>query len=257
MIKFLRKIRHRLFIENKLSKYLLYAIGEILLVVIGILIALQINNWNEGIKKANQEKELYSQLIADLISEGTTIEKAIDRAKEYEDLHYHLFDARNGLAEYDSTMKYGLLRYNIPFSPTFKGNNQIIVDKLSKKSVRDAINAYFNAEKEAEYQNEDFYRFKEGRVRPYLIAHHINKPDVVYNQTKYQKVDPKRTVDYQELSKQFGTDEFDGILFELKVKTVNVILRLETLKDRNAELRKTLQDELKNKSIVKKDMLAQ
>ncbi|WP_051957594.1 DUF6090 family protein [Altibacter lentus] len=47
MIKFFRKIRHRFLSENKFSKYLLYAIGEIILVVIGILIALQINNWNQ------------------------------------------------------------------------------------------------------------------------------------------------------------------------------------------------------------------
>ncbi|MCJ7466437.1 MAG: DUF6090 family protein [Maribacter sp.] len=47
MINFFRKIRQRLLTENKASKYLLYAIGEIVLVVIGILIALQINNWNQ------------------------------------------------------------------------------------------------------------------------------------------------------------------------------------------------------------------
>ena len=47
MIKFFRKIRQRLLSENKLSKYFLYAIGEIVLVVMGILIALQINNNNE------------------------------------------------------------------------------------------------------------------------------------------------------------------------------------------------------------------
>lgn len=46
MIKFFRNIRQQLLTENKMSKYLLYAIGEIILVVIGILIALQINNWN-------------------------------------------------------------------------------------------------------------------------------------------------------------------------------------------------------------------
>jgi hypothetical protein len=46
MIKFFRKIRQKLLSENKFSKYLLYAIGEIILVVIGILIALSINNWN-------------------------------------------------------------------------------------------------------------------------------------------------------------------------------------------------------------------
>jgi hypothetical protein len=51
MIKFFRKIRQKLLVENKISKYLLYAIGEVVLVVIGILIALSVNNWNEGNKK--------------------------------------------------------------------------------------------------------------------------------------------------------------------------------------------------------------
>ena len=50
MIKFFRHIRKSLLEENKMGKYFKYAIGEIILVVIGILIALQINNWNEGIK---------------------------------------------------------------------------------------------------------------------------------------------------------------------------------------------------------------
>ena len=55
MIKFFRKIRQRLLTENKFSKYLIYAIGEIVLVVIGILIALSINNWNENLKNKKLE----------------------------------------------------------------------------------------------------------------------------------------------------------------------------------------------------------
>ena len=59
MIKFFRKIRQKTLIENKFGKYLTYAIGEIILVVIGILIALQINNWNEQQNiQGNQEKYL-------------------------------------------------------------------------------------------------------------------------------------------------------------------------------------------------------
>ncbi len=57
MIKFFRKIRQNLLMENKTGKYLKYAIGEIVLVVIGILIALQINNWNENSKERYVEQE--------------------------------------------------------------------------------------------------------------------------------------------------------------------------------------------------------
>ncbi|WP_229741435.1 DUF6090 family protein, partial [Planktosalinus lacus] len=59
MIKFFRNIRKNLLNEGKTTKYFKYAIGEIILVVIGILIALQINNWNERENSISQaEKHL-------------------------------------------------------------------------------------------------------------------------------------------------------------------------------------------------------
>jgi len=66
MIKFFRHIRKSLLMENKTSKYFKYAIGEIILVVIGILIALQINNWNEIRKQRNQELHYLKNLKTDL-----------------------------------------------------------------------------------------------------------------------------------------------------------------------------------------------
>ena len=48
MLRFFRTIRKQLMEQNKVRKYLLYAVGEILLVAVGILIALQVNNWNES-----------------------------------------------------------------------------------------------------------------------------------------------------------------------------------------------------------------
>jgi hypothetical protein len=62
MIKFFRQIRYKLMSENKTSKYFKYAIGEILLVVIGILIALQINTWNEERKERNREQAILKNL---------------------------------------------------------------------------------------------------------------------------------------------------------------------------------------------------
>jgi len=66
MIKFFRKIRYDLMEKNKTGKYLKYAIGEIVLVVIGILIALQINNWNENRKLDEIKQNYYQQLLVDL-----------------------------------------------------------------------------------------------------------------------------------------------------------------------------------------------
>ena len=65
MIKFFRKIRQNLLAEGKTEKYINYAIGEIVLVVIGILIALSINNWNESRKNKLTESEYYCKLLAD------------------------------------------------------------------------------------------------------------------------------------------------------------------------------------------------
>jgi len=63
MIKFFRKIRQNLLSEGKTGKYLKYAFGEIVLVVIGILIALQINNWNNNKINQSDSKEFNQRLL--------------------------------------------------------------------------------------------------------------------------------------------------------------------------------------------------
>ncbi len=68
MIKFFRKIRQNLISEGKTGKYLKYALGEIILVVIGILIALQINNWNISKSKLKESTEFVARLKAEVKS---------------------------------------------------------------------------------------------------------------------------------------------------------------------------------------------
>tara|TARA_R110001583_G_C5522823_1_gene397769 strand:- start:52 stop:798 length:747 start_codon:yes stop_codon:yes gene_type:complete len=87
MIKFFRKIRQNLLSEGKTGKYFKYAIGEIILVVIGILIALQINNWNESRKLENKKQELIINLISDFESNIKQLQPAI---KESDTLEYKM-----------------------------------------------------------------------------------------------------------------------------------------------------------------------
>jgi len=82
MIKFFRHIRERLLTENKFSKYLLYAIGEVALVVIGILIALGINDWNEKRKVNLQELTILNELKLSLESNKTILNNRIRNSQD-------------------------------------------------------------------------------------------------------------------------------------------------------------------------------
>ena len=88
MIKFFRKIRQNLLSEGKTSKYFQYAIGEIILVVIGILIALQINNWNQVRKEYKETNILLNNLKLDVeenIKNLKELQKSLEIRKDYAD----------------------------------------------------------------------------------------------------------------------------------------------------------------------------
>jgi hypothetical protein len=75
MISLFRKIRQKLLQENKVTRYLAYAIGEIFLVVIGILIALQVNTWNEERKSRKYETNFYTAILDDLEKDKAKIDQ--------------------------------------------------------------------------------------------------------------------------------------------------------------------------------------
>ena len=109
MIKFFRKFRQKLLSENqtsakasagmktgssseapaKMGKYLIYAIGEITLIMIGILLALQINNWNQNTQKKEQEIVYYCKIKEDLQNDQRNIQRSI------ESLNDRIFTAKN------------------------------------------------------------------------------------------------------------------------------------------------------------------
>jgi AraC-like DNA-binding protein len=75
MIKFFRHIRQSLIMKNQTGQYFKYAIGEIILVVIGILIALQINNWNENRKNQKEQYFILNKLQTDIVSDINYLEE--------------------------------------------------------------------------------------------------------------------------------------------------------------------------------------
>lgn len=110
MIKFFRKIRQRLLSENKFSKYLIYAIGEILLVIIGILIALSLNKRSEqkqAVEKVNIIlKNVAKELESDII-QGTEL---IKNYREYDSLSNLVFNNKVTYEDYVKSKNYRLWR---------------------------------------------------------------------------------------------------------------------------------------------------
>jgi len=93
MIKFFRHIRQNLIMENKTSKYFKYAIGEIVLVVIGIMIALQINNWNEQRIQDKEEQVALKNLRQDFefnlkTLDSILIETTDNKEKQFQVLNH-------------------------------------------------------------------------------------------------------------------------------------------------------------------------
>ena len=120
MIKFFRKIRHKLLSENKLSKYLLYAIGEIVLVVIGILIALQINNANE-LRKQNETLNSIFRIVKDDLN--SDLKEMNEFIEYYERVRKPIFDTLLSAKPTFEDMK-----ENRKYSLVFRGYEDIDVN---------------------------------------------------------------------------------------------------------------------------------
>jgi len=117
MIKFFRKIRQKLLSENKFSKYLIYAVGEIILVVIGILIALSINNWNENKKTTANIKNLLIGLTNDLKQDTLLIQERLPFIEE----HYKFNETlRQRVAKPNATLDTLIQIMQHEFNPNWK-----------------------------------------------------------------------------------------------------------------------------------------
>ena len=94
MLRIFSSIRQSLLAENKSVKYLKYAVGEVLLIMVGIILALQFNNWNEGRKEVHERQELSENLKQDFEISLELLETELGEAEEiYENIELLLRNA--------------------------------------------------------------------------------------------------------------------------------------------------------------------
>jgi len=167
MIKFFRKIRQNLLVENNTGKYLKYAIGEIVLVMIGILLALQVNEWNNERKRKQAEQIIITQLqtdlkksqielvdIKDFYLERTRISAQMLRAFYKEELPDNIEDYLNGA------------NASRVYSPVLGTARSLInsgkIDIISSVALKNNIISYVE---EVDYKLKDISRYEESYYR--------------------------------------------------------------------------------------------
>lgn len=186
MITFFRKVRQKLLSDNKFSKYLIYAVGEIMLVVIGILIALQINNWNTNRKNSQFEQSILVDIELEISSNIERLKETIDKHEESLNATQEfikIFEDNDKLSEAsDSTVNALLMAmdYNQTYDPTSGILESIIssgqINYLQNKELKYLLASIDDLTKDA---NESTKAIE--AQRPFLLYPSFTKSWIVEN----------------------------------------------------------------------------
>jgi hypothetical protein len=247
MLRFFRNIRQKLILQENIRKYLLYALGEIMLVVIGILIALQINNWNEVNKDRAYELKMLSEINRDLQSEinrnsnGLRLFSEIDFSlnellkmrtnSEYprDSLHVHLDNLRSA----------GLF---FPYSDgAYEALKSGGLDKISNNELRMKLVRLY-----------DYYF-----VMMAIFTNELARPSMIEKFTLFDQVFPVElspgdegmmieSYDYSNFEEVVQTAEFMDLLKSANEFVPSVKSRLDALLRQMKEVQQLLDEELQN-----------
>ena len=181
MLFLLRQIRRKLLTENKVTTYLLYAVGEIILVMIGILLAVQIDDWNEYKNARAKEKEYLGRIVENLVQDSLMIENRIIFYKVVQNyglntLAYLEDDEIRGISHEElliSSFHAGQIMTLIFTSPTYEelksaGELNLIQD-VSLRNEMDAYYAHSLSDINTTLGNKPQYRERIRSILPYNL----------------------------------------------------------------------------------------
>lgn len=211
MIKLFRKIRQNLLSENKFSKYLIYAIGEIVLVVIGILIALQINNWNEDRKQKKLEESTLIEIKANLLADIDDFQTDINGYNTAANSCRIVIDFIDGKTPYNDSLNLhlGKLRIQGVFAPTTVAYENLKlsgIKLISNDSLRNTLSNLY----EVQYKYTAGYLEAEYQLDNQVLGEYYTKEMKEYSPYRYAK-----PVDYESL---INNQEFRSLLMHRKMK---------------------------------------
>ncbi len=252
MIKFFRTIRQRMITESRVSKYLIYAFGEIVLVVIGILIALQLNSWNAERTDQLTINKYYERIHSELRTSMDKIDGHLERlelilTQNERTLKVIASGNRDSIPTMEKTM--GALAtmwtLSLQFPVTEEFLNQDHLFKIDNDSIKTGMINFKHVQKHIQDQNEYISAQYTNTIEPFFNKH-INYSAVAMEQYRLNLVTGGPPNDYEALAKSL---EFWNILtFKLESLTYEIIM-LERAKAKLEWLDDQIVSELEKKKI--------
>jgi len=201
--------------KNQTKKYVLYALGEIFLVVIGILIALQINNWNQNRIARIEEQKILKKIRVDLTAADSINKKTLSDFNKYQNLHRQIFNEMRGKATRDTTQTYHSLWWYSVYTPIISQNHKKDVAVLTNESAREALADYLEQEINIIKAFKKWDDIKIEEVRPFINRNNIKDVDAMLSSSNYwQDIINKKfdMINYNRLKAQYTSEEFEQIL---------------------------------------------
>ena len=231
--------------KNKTGKYLKYAIGEIVLVVVGILIALQVNDWNEDRKALQNEKNIYSNIIEDLKRDKTLLQYELSHAKEHQKVHYRIFYEFMGDSVYDENFQYDYMIIPITFHSHLQENHFGVSKSITDKDLTKSINTYFRALRAVEESINEHNSDIKNEIVNFFAEKGVFDVKNAFNQEGGWERNPQKQILLHEKLIQLQNDNyFQGFLVNQRMWTQVIIERIENQLDLNDQLVRMLEEKL-------------
>jgi len=246
MVKIFGRIKRKLLIEGKFKSYLFYAIGEIILVVIGILIAIKIDDLNRESQFRKEEVDNYKLIIVDLKRDSALLGNYHHRGTTYLNTYYQLNEIDRNNGDFSGLIA-DFLVSNIQFSPVTQNNHQATIEKLRNNQVREQINSYFGQLEQVNQATDEFNELISQFSRPFfLLENEIFRNETVFN-VKNRGFPPQlgiSTVDTTKLKIVMKHPHFIPILSQLRMSIGFYVSSIERSMVENQKIIKDLEGKI-------------
>lgn len=236
MISFFRKIRQKLLNENRVTRYLAYAVGEIFLVVIGILVALQVNNWNEQRKEKARERELLIFALENIKTDSLSLDSIISRTDKILDVHRNLVLLSEDKISDKEVGNLDLVRASEPNILVLKKNNPNLPNEVKEQELRKVLLDHYLTIEWLEYTILNHNDIIEDILRPFLAEKKL------LNFGKHIEIDRSKfdLVNDERFFEEFKNEELKQILFESGVKLRILKENAGRVAEKNENLKKAI-----------------